>query len=179
VCCFSIASTCLAYSVGVALGGFTQTLPPPDCFVCVADLLRVHSTAHRQLPGLFSCPYHDELASNATFRIGFQLACDRLPSGCRYPCSVCVCVLFCFVFVFVFFFLLVLLVYFLVFLFFPSCCLVFFFFFSFISTYVFIPISTCNKALSSLFDLPGSALVQTLGCGCERFPSFRVEDDEF
>jgi hypothetical protein len=52
-------------------------------------------------------------------------------------------------------------------------------FYSFISLYVFIHVSPCNKALSFLFDLPVFALVQTLGYRCERFPGFQVEEDEF
>jgi hypothetical protein len=61
---------------------------------------------------------------------------------------------------------------------FPLLLLVFSFY-SFISLYVFIHVSACNKALSFLFDLPVSALVQTLGYRCERFPGFQVEEDEF
>ena len=60
-----------------------------------------------------------------------------------------------------------------------SLLLLVFSFFPFTFLYVFINVSACNKAISSLFDLPSSALDKTLGCGCERFSSFRVKEDEF
>jgi hypothetical protein len=154
-CCFYLFGTLC----GCCSWGIHSNSPPPDCFVCAADLLRVHSAAHCLLLGLFSCPHHDELPTPPSALVSSLHAIGSLPAA--VICIVC----------FFFFFFPVLLVYFLVFLFFPCCCF-FFFFFPFISMYVFIPISACNKALSSLFDLPGSALVQTLGCGCERFLAF-------
>jgi hypothetical protein len=56
-CCFYLFGTLC----GCCSWRIHSNSPPPNCFVCSADLLCVRSTAHCSLPGLFSRPHHDEL----------------------------------------------------------------------------------------------------------------------
>jgi hypothetical protein len=119
----------------------------------------------RLLLGIFSLPHRDELLTPPFASVSSLLAICFLPTA--------VIPVVCF---FLSFFL-VLVVSFFIFLFFSL--LLDFSFYLFISLYGFIHVSACNKALSFLFDLPVSALVQTLDCGCEQFLGFRVNKDEF
>jgi hypothetical protein len=68
---------------GCCLWGFTQILPSNS--ECTTNLLHTYFVAHHPLP-VFSC-VPQRCAFNATFCIGFRLACDQLNLGCRYPYS--------------------------------------------------------------------------------------------
>jgi hypothetical protein len=127
--------------------------PLLDCFVCIVNLLCVCSAAYHPLLGIFLCSHRNELPTSPSASVSSLHAIGSLPVA---------------IIRIVFFFPPILLVYFLVFLFFLVVVFLCFFF-PFIFLYIFIHVSTCNKAI---FNLPGSALVNTLGCRCERFPSF-------
>jgi uncharacterized membrane protein len=160
-CCFCLFATLC----GCCSWRIHSNSPILDCFMCPANLLRIRFAAHHLLLDLFSCPYRNKLPT-PPFASIFRLNTIGSLSA-AVICIVCVCVFFpCIVgllsYIYVF-----------------SLLLLVFSFFPFIFLYVFIYVSAYNKALSSLFDLPGSTLIQTLGCGCERFPGFQVEENEF
>jgi hypothetical protein len=160
--------------MGAAHGRFTQTLPLHNV-LCALNLLCVRSTVHHPLLGLFSRPHRDELPMPPFVSVFGLHAISFLSTAViRIVC-------------FFFFFFLVLLVSFLVVLFFLLCYLIFLFIplfpytFSFLFLFVIrlYPLIYPFSKRLFLFDLLVSALVQTLGCGCERFSGFRVEENEF
>ena len=152
--------------MGVALRGFTQTPPSKLFCVCRRSPLRP-----------LYCPLSTSprWASNTTFPVDFWPAYDQLPSSCRYPHNVFFPSFFYFFIFFIFF------LYcwfpFLYLCFFSCCCLIFRFIplFPNRSSFLFLLVIRLYHSLWSAHF----ALIQTLGCRCERFPSFLVEDDEF
>jgi hypothetical protein len=96
-CCFYLFGTLC----GCCSWGIHSNSSHLDCFVCAADFLRVHSVAHRQLSGLFLCPYHDELPTPPSALVSSLHAIGSLPAAVIRVVCVCVCV--CFFFFFFFF----------------------------------------------------------------------------
>jgi hypothetical protein len=149
--------------VGVALRVFTQT--PPFGFECAADLLRAHFAPQHPLLVFSRVPLR--CAFNATFRVSFQPARDRLPPGSRHLHS-----LFSLVFPLVVFSILPVFVYFSI----AISLYVFFYlfllfgcFFIFVLLFLcmfFFPVFACNKVLSFQIVLCPCVylhLVQTFG----------------